>query len=99
MVNHKELSQKVSALYSVPDYLDYNGHDYYYITQDIDTMMRLAVEHDIEVLNDAAYRGKVCRFYRSGAFITTYEDYVNTSSKVEATCVAIAKALIKLKSE
>ncbi len=104
-VNHKELSEQIARLYGIDAEIKVAEPTRYgpytivdrHITQNIGAMMRLAIENNIDVLQSKMF-GYVIESTRNlGDVEENYADHNN--DPVEATCVAIAKALIKLKRE
>lgn len=100
--NHKEASEKLQELYDcgvLVGYVDDNDQvAYHYITQDKGTMAALAFENYISIqqaeFNQYVYAGllnKTMEYFNR----EDYKDHNN--DKIEATCVAIYNALIKLK--
>lgn len=97
MVDHKALSTKLAELYKCQDYLHYNGHDYFYITQDDATMFRMAIDNDVIVSQDEFTAEATYWTIKNGEWdsITTFEPYSLYIDKYEANRVAIAKTLIE----
>ena len=99
--NHKEASEKIARIYGVEDAI-YDGqlNDVFkhYITQDIGALMELAIRNGIDV---EQFEGLVdfVRATFKDEFTekhTEFEYYKNhNNDPIEATRVAIAKALIK----
>lgn len=102
-------SEVRSVIETAKKFVD-NGHyawiyEKKYITKDIGEMMRLAIENGIDVEQhkySANQYSIALPRYKEGQRISEaglcyYTDYNN--DQVEATCIAIARVLIKLKGE
>jgi hypothetical protein len=96
--DHKELSEKLVELgyatkaYELND--DYSGTNRVFLTQDIGKMATLAIENSVDLSFDVNILYVIAWTEKNRAKCY-YADHNN--DKVEATCIAIAKAVAKLK--
>lgn len=104
--NHKEASELIAEFYDISAYVyfvnqDNNPYllDNHYITQDLGVLMELAIRNHIPVDYDYPKEATICEWitfkpeWKKDRVVEQYADHNN--DPIEATRVAIAKALIK----
>jgi hypothetical protein len=95
----QELSRRVAEKFGIPakyeNYPDVAGYTYTWLYQDLERVMRLAIEHelDIQFYSD---RVKCRKFYRLANMPKYAEFYEDHHTREQAVIVAIMKALCEV---
>jgi hypothetical protein len=106
MTNIQELSEQLAELYGFDSELYLNDHDLHTdkltpIVADSGRMFELAVEHNFAISQHESMVG--VGYWDGEAYGSTWNEirqlHKDHANKLEATRVAIAKALIKLRSK